>query len=176
MLKLAISRQSGKSNQQVVVELVAEAPPGTVFSYDRIAAALSEGAGKTYTRAEVQSVVRTAADSRLLREYRRTLANVRGVGYKVAAANEHVPIAGAYNRKSIRSLKRGTDRLNHARLEELTEAERLTHEQQREVNNRLYSELRRIDRVQERHRVAIASTTQRVEQLEAAVADLKSKG
>lgn len=161
-----ISRESGKSNQQVIIEFVREAQPGTVFTYADLAAVLASGTDRTYERREVQQVVRLA-NHRLLREHKRCLRPVRGVGYAMAYAKDHHELAGQRNRRGSRQFKWALDTLENVRLDEMSEQDRLIHLAQMQVNSEIYEQQRRILRRQEQQARAIATLTSRVEQMEA---------
>jgi len=164
--KFMSRRPGGKSNQQVIVELVAHCSPGTVFTYEQLGESLADGVDREFDRHDVQQVVRLAK-FQLLREHKRTLANVPNVGYQIAYAKEHRGIADDHTRRGQRQLKRALVTLENARLDEMTAQERELHLAQCEVNNRLYHEQRRILSKTARHDQLIARLVSRVEQLEA---------
>lgn len=164
--RFTAGREDGKSNQQVVIELVCEAAPGTQFTFGRLADALAAGTSRTFDRRDVQQVVRLA-NHRLLREHRRCLRSVRGVGYAVAHANDHRELAGARNRRGTRQFKWALETLENVRLDEMTEEQRKIHLAQLEINSRLMEQQRRILRRQTQQDRVIASLTSRVEQIEA---------
>ena len=161
----AIPRPDGRSNQQVVIELVRDAAPGTVFGYRQLAEALRPGAGHAFDRKAVQEAVR-AANPRLLREHRRELACVPKVGYKLAHASEHVTLSGARTRRGHRQFRRATQTLEYARLDEMTEPQRAVHLAQQAINAELYAVQSRLLRKQAQQGRLIASLTSRVEQME----------
>lgn len=159
-------RASGRSNQQVIVELVRGQQPGTVFTYSQLVAALSEECDRVFTRQDVQQIVRLAK-FRLLREYKRTLANVPNVGYQLAHAKEHLGIANGHTKRGQRQLRKALTTLENARLDEMTTQERDLHTAQCAINSALYHAQRTITSKQYRQDALIATLTSRVEQLEA---------
>jgi hypothetical protein len=161
-----ITRASGKSNQQVVIEFVSGAEPGTLFTFDQIAAVLSEGTERTYDRSEVGQIVRVA-NTRLLREHKRYLRSRPGEGYSIALAKDHRELAGGRNRKSQRQLKWALDTLENVRLDEMNEGERSAHIAQLEVNAILFDQQKRILRRQTEQSRLILNLASRVEQIEA---------
>lgn len=160
------ARANGKSNQQVVVELVSAAEPGTTFTYEALGAALAEGTDREFGTRDVQQVVRLA-NRRLLREHSRCLRSVPTVGYALAHARDHRELAGARNRRGQRQFKWAMETLRNARMDEMTEQERAVHVAQLDINTALYQQNRRVLRRQEEQGRLIASLTQRVEQMEA---------
>lgn len=118
-----ITRADGRSNARVVIDLVKDAGPGTIFSYDQIAKSLSIGAVRKYTSADVCQIVRVA-NVRLLKEYRRELYCLRGQGFKVAHASQHTQLALVRRSKADRQIERGLLTIKQVRLEEMDENSR----------------------------------------------------
>ena len=121
------SRPDGRSYQQVVVELVKDQEPGTLYTYDNISQTLSKGMDRILTKAEVQSAV-NAAKRRLLWEQKRTLVSIRGVGYRLSHAQDHSPLALSHQRRSYVQMKRGITLLENVRWDELDENARNAHQ------------------------------------------------
>jgi hypothetical protein len=162
-----VERLDGRSNQRVVIDLVAGADPGTTFGYDQLAAALGDGTTRDFDRRAVQEIVR-AANLRLLREHQRCLRSVPNVGYRLAFARDHMELAGDRNRRGRRQYKRAVETLENVRMDEMTEQERAIHLAQQAINAELYHAIRRVSRrVAERDDV-IARLVKDVDQLKAA--------
>lgn len=170
-----ITRASGKSNQEVVIGLVKDADPGTLFLYEELRAALAEGTETEYDRAAVQQAVRAANDG-LLTEFKRCLRVVANVGYRLAYAREHVELANAHTRRGERQLRRALHRLRNVRTEEMTEPERQRHNDQVVVNEAMYAYMQSQKRQAQRHADLIASLSSRVEQLESRVEGGRAAG
>jgi len=139
-----ISRSDGRSNQQVVIDVVTQRKPGDVVSYDELIDALAEDSSTKYTVQSVQAAVR-AAQSRLLQEAQRAVHNVRGVGYRVAPAAEHHKLAIHRKRKADVQLKRGVEVLRHVNWSELDDNARRAHEGQLMIMSALYENQRGLD-------------------------------
>lgn len=159
------SRKTGQSNTAVLIDLVKEAVPGTVFTYDELAAVLSKDINRSYDKHEVQQSVRIA-NHRLLREHKRVLRNIRSVGYKMAKANEHGELAGNRTRRGNRQMKWALETLENARLDEMTEQERAIHVAQTTINNQLYEVTRRLSRQQAGITRILDNLSSRVDRLE----------
>lgn len=159
-------RKNGLSNQQVIVEHVRDSQPGTIFTYDDLARVLAADSARTFTRHDVQSIVRLAT-VQLLRNHQRTLDNVRNVGYKLAHAKEHLGIADRHTKRGQRQMRRALSTLENVRLDEMSVAERELHTAQCVINSTLYAEQQRLLSKQNRHSQLIASLVARVDQLEA---------
>jgi hypothetical protein len=161
-----ISRQDGRSNQQVVVDLVHAADPGTIYTYEDIGAALAVGTDQQYPRTRVLSIV-LISQRRLLAEHARTLTNLRDVGYKVAFANEHVGLSVARHRKADMQLQKGLHLLKNVRWKELDENARTAHMGMLLVTEALYRNQQALERRQTRVEDVLAALKSRVEDIEA---------
>lgn len=122
----AITRADGRSNLQVVLDLVRGADPGTTYTYAQLGAALTTGTDRPYGVVAVRRIVAAAYD-RLLRDQQRALRSVRGVGYRLALAAEHTPLALDRKRRADVQMRRGLLTLQHVRLEEMDANSRAAH-------------------------------------------------
>lgn len=121
-----ISRTDGRSDAQVVIDLVQNGKPGTLYKYDELIKALDANTDKQHKITEVRQAV-LKANPRLLKQEQRTLRNVRRMGYKLAAATEHLPLSLDRRRRADMQMHRGLELLRHVRLEELDENTRNLH-------------------------------------------------
>jgi hypothetical protein len=131
------SRDDGRSDRRVVYDLTQEADPGAMFTYAELVDALQEGLDKPVQRDRVYRAV-SAANETLLREHRRYLGVVENVGYRVIRTDEHLPASLVKKDRAQSHLKRGIELLRHARLDELTEAQRTLHEGQLMILSGVY--------------------------------------
>ena len=143
--RFVISRLDGRSNGQVILDLVKAGTPGEVYTYEALGAALSEGTDRAYGVSEVRSVV-IGTFSRLLKEQQRTLYNVRGVGYRLAHANEHNQLARVRTRRADVQMRRGFHTLQHVRWDEMDPTARRVHEGTLMVVGALYQQQQAMDR------------------------------
>lgn len=126
----AVTRSTGLSNTQVLCEFVGERAPGTLFSYQELQAVLSEGASREFTARDVQGVV-TRAGRMLGKLHKRALQNVKGRGYRLAHATDHMGLAISKKTEAMRKMKRGMQLLMDVRLDEIKDPEaRKAHEGQ----------------------------------------------
>lgn len=160
-LKFEITRADGRSNAQVIIELVAGVTPGHAFTYADIAGALEVGANRTYTKEAVRSVV-VGARRRMLKELQRALTNVRLKGYRVAHAAEHRGLAVGHTHKAEDQLERAHALLTQVRFNELGKNERAAHEGTLMLVGALYLNQRAMDH--------------RLQAVETALRDLRAKG
>lgn len=149
-----ITRSDGRSNGQVVLDLVSGRDPGTVFSYEELIDALSADTDHRYTKHDVQLIV-TASCPRMLKEQARTLHNIRNVGYRLAPAEYHVTIANHRKDRADKQLLRGLQVLQHVRWDEMDQNQRLAHEGQLIVAGALYQQMRALERRQSAVEIAI---------------------
>lgn len=117
------SRSDGRSDRQVVYELVGDAEPDSMFPFDDIQAALSEGLDSPASKSRAYKAVK-AANNLLLREKRRYLVSVPGVGYRMIHASEHLPVALGKKTRAETQIKTGIKILREVRMAELAEPER----------------------------------------------------
>ena len=156
-------RTSGKSNQQVVIELVRDKMADALFTYLEIASALADdNKDHEYSRRDVQKIV-GRANHQLLREHQRCLRNVPGVGYRIAFAREHAELAGHRTRKSSRQLCWALETMVNVKLDEMNEQEKALHIAQQVVNGQLYANQLHLLREQEKQRQSIRSLTDRLD-------------
>ncbi len=135
------SRPDGRSDRQVVYDLTSEAEPGELFDYHQLTDALAEGLDEKPDRTRVYRAV-AAANKTLLRERKRYLGVVKGRGYKLLSASEHLPTALVRKDRAQTHLQRGIELLRDARLDELTEAQRTLHEGQLMILSGVYHAVR----------------------------------
>jgi hypothetical protein len=122
-----ITRPDGRSNQQVVIDLVQSAKPGTLFTFEQLIEELARETDRDFDRTAVTQVVNTA-NRRLLTTLQRCLHNVRGQGYRVALATDHLRLAEENRRRSRRQLSKGLLKLQNVAWDELPPAAREAHE------------------------------------------------
>lgn len=147
MLFLKVLRADGRSNGQVILDLVNNKEPGTIFLYNELSDALSVGTEKRYSRSEVQRIV-TATCPRMLKEQARTLHNVKNVGYRIALAAYHMTLANDRKSRADKQLLRGVQILRHVRWDEMDANQRLAHEGQLLIMGALYQSQQALERRQ----------------------------
>lgn len=124
--RFAITRSDGRSNADVLAELIRGKDPGTSFSYEELARALSHE-GKEFDRRSVQGAVYRAFSALLKRESR-ALRNSEGVGYVIVHANEHRQLALNRKERADSQIRRGVALLRNVRLDEMDENSRIATE------------------------------------------------
>lgn len=160
-----ISRSDGRSNSQVVIDYVTQRPPGTVITYEQLGTALGQGTVRKYGREDVQGIV-TSANPRLLREHKRSMQNIRGVGYRIAEAKDHVELSLVRRRRADIQMKAGRELLRNVHWEELDPMQRKIHEGHLMITEALWRNQLELLGRQKKTDVLIESLTQRVEALE----------
>jgi hypothetical protein len=147
MKQFKITRADGRSNAEVILDLIKDAEPGRTFSYDECLAALSEGTDTVYSSRDVQRIV-TSAVPRMLKEQARVLHNVRNVGYRLAPGGHHLTLANERKQKADKQMLRGLLTLQHVRWEEMSPEQRLAHEGQLLISGALYQQMQALERRQ----------------------------
>ena len=134
------SRDDGRSDRQVIYDLVHNNVAdfaGPIWTYNELRDALQDGVEKPIDRPRIYAAVRQA-NSTLLREHSRYLGVVENVGYRMLRADEHLPVSLQKKDRAQTHLRRGIELLKHARLDELTEAQRTLHEGQLMILSGIY--------------------------------------
>lgn len=142
-----ITREDGRSNAQVIIDLVEGAEPGTLYRYDELGEALSAGTSRVYGRSDICGAVGQAND-RLLREQCRSLHNVRGVGYRLALAVDHRRLALVRKSRADTQLKKGVLMLSNVKWDEMDPASRAAHEATLIMVSAVYEQTRSLERRQ----------------------------
>lgn len=161
-------RENGQTDVQVVVGLVGNAEPGTLYSYDTLREALQEGAASEFDNRRVGDVARRASRF-LLRTKQRTLQVVPTVGYRMAAAIDHMPMAVTRQSKADRQLKDSLNLLTNVRWDELDPINREVHKAHLTVTSALVNVTRQIMRQNARRDDSIKSMLARLDDLESKV-------
>ena len=125
--RFACSRPDGRSNVQVIVDLVKDGAPGTSYTFSDLISALNQDASRTYGINDVRQYA-TKACRRLLKEHKRTLSSVRGIGYRLAEAGEHNRMALEKKSRSDKQFALGLQLLKNVRLDEMDSNQRSAHE------------------------------------------------
>lgn len=161
----ASSRSDGRSDRQVLFDLVESADPDTLVSYDRILSALSDGLSKPVAKDRAYRAV-ASVNKILLRERRRYLRVVPNQGYRVIRSDEHLPEALAKKSRAQSYISRGVELLRNARLDELTEAQRTLHEGQLMVLAGLHQAVQESTARHDKQERVLDELRRRVEKLE----------
>lgn len=151
----ATDRDTGVSDVEIVLEVVAAAQPGDIIEHETLRAALQHGVDHEITIDRVRNA-RTRSESRLLKDLARTLKAVPGLGYRVAEAHEHKALATRRKHRADRQLFRGVSLLKHVRWDEMGEEQRKAHEAQLVIMSGLYENQRSFDKRLQRAEAAIA--------------------
>lgn len=121
------SRLDGRSDRQVVFELMRDAEPGTLFTFAAIEDALQAGIADSIGRPRACAAVRLAKKT-LQQQVNRSVKAVRGRGYRLLMASEHVGVAVTHESRAIKQMKAGLAILQHCRLDEMSESDRTRHQ------------------------------------------------
>jgi hypothetical protein len=125
-----IIRADGRSNTQVICDYIGSCDPGRIFNYEELLKVLSAGCDRAFTVPALQAAIRIAGP-KLGKVHKRTLHNVRTVGYRLAPATEHMALAVDRQAKAGKQLKRGYEILRDVRFDEIKdENARRAHEGQ----------------------------------------------
>lgn len=147
MAAFKITRKDGRSNRQVISDLIKDMAPGTVLTDKQICDALSEGSNHKYTYKQGQQAI-CQAYGKVLKDQSRALHRVRNVGYRVAPAAYHMTLANDRQTRADRQMKRGLQTLQNVRWDEMDQNQRKAHEGQLMISSALYQAMRSLERRQ----------------------------
>lgn len=159
------TRKDGRSDRRVVFELASGSAPDTTFTYEQLETALNAGLDDAVDRDRVYRSV-AQANKTLLREEKRYLCVVRGVGYRMINAGEHLPVALIKKDRAQTYLKKGIELLRNARMDELDATQRTLHEGQLLILGGLYRATQESARRHDKAEALIDDLKARVEKLE----------
>jgi hypothetical protein len=168
-------RSDGRSDGRVLAELVQDAPPETVFTYDDLQSALQAGlpSESLVSRARIYKAIK-AANKILLDHHHRDLGVVVNVGYRILKPEEHAPTAMGRYRKGENQIKAGVLILRGADLNTMNPRDRQIHDGTMMIMSGIVSalqqstrDIRRIDRIVDTVAHGQEDLAQRVARLEA---------
>lgn len=165
MQPFKIVRTSGKTNARVIVDLVENAPPGTLFTFSQLIAALGEDTNTDYDINTARTAV-YKANHILLEEHKRYLDSVMNAGYRIITAAEHQEIAKRRSRKAERQEHQAMETLRNTRFDEMSQNEKDRHTATLIILESVLQFKQEQKRKNQRHDELIAGLTHRVEQLE----------
>lgn len=138
------AREDGRTYVQVVLDFVSDSEPGTCFSYDSLCNVLSEGSPKRFGKEGARQVV-LHANKKLLTIHQRTLRNVRGEGYKLAHAFEHMDLADVRKSRANRQMDYALNLLNNVDWDAMDENQRKAHMAQLALTSAVINNQRALD-------------------------------
>lgn len=127
MTKFKTTRESGRSDSEVVLDLVAANAPGTLITYQAFQDALNAGSNRHFDRNDVCSAVNRSLGV-LAKRLKRVVRCVRGLGYRVAEAKEHQVVAQWRKDRADVQMRRGLQALEHVDWSAMDENSRRAHE------------------------------------------------
>lgn len=131
-------RNDGRSDGQVIFDLALKITPNEILTYDILLSALQEGVDSVaFDRNRIYGAIKSA-NKKLLKKQNRYLAVIRGTGYKLISADEHLGVALAKKQSAQKQMQSGLEILEHTKYDELTPTHRLLHQQQLLVMKSLY--------------------------------------
>lgn len=160
-----ITRTNGRSNAEVLAAVVAASEPGRILSYDELAGILGEGTDRAWKRVDVQQAV-NGGRRYVLRQTRRDLVSLRGTGYQVSRASEHVAISKRRERKAGNQMARAVEVLQNTPIGELSSAQAMEHDAHLAVTAIIAQQVMRLTRKQHQQDDLISNLNRRVTKLE----------
>ena len=154
-----------RAQWRVIYDRLSDMKVGEVIKYDEIVGLLPEAAEGSWRGAFNRAVKEMEA------AMSRSFDNVRGVGYRMVAANEHERLARRHHKRAKRQLVRSVSKAHSADRSQLTRDERarldaleLNLAQQVELTKRLTA---RIQRETQERKSEVAAVSDKVDRLAA---------
>lgn len=135
-------RKDGRSDGQVVFDVAIQAKPNDILRYEVLLDALQKDVNSVeFDKNRVYGAIKSA-NRKLLKKHSRYLAVVRGTGYKLITADEHLGIALSKKQTAQKYMLTGLEILEHTVFDELSPTQRLLHEQQMVLMKGLYQKVK----------------------------------
>lgn len=159
-------RKDGRSDGQVIYDFAIKLKENEILSYEILLNELQKDVESVkYDKSRVYSAI-NSANKKLLKFNFKYLAVVRGVGYKLIPANEHISVALSKKRSAQRSIKKGQNVLEFTNLNELNPTERMLHEQHMNQFRNIELQLKYHDQRMTKQDNLIENLLERIEKLE----------
>ena len=168
MSKFKAFRENGKSDSQILVELIGDSKPDDVFTYEHLANLLESGTDRTLGRDKITSIV-SQAKKPILQETKRALINIRGVGYRVAEAREHRLVSKKHKNKALNQMRISRDTLKYINVDEMSQEEQARCSEELVHNGKLVNIL-------SGHESRIAEHHEAIQQIKDVLVDAKNRG
>lgn len=153
-------RKDGRAYWRVAFDWFAPLPPGTLVTQAELLTLLE------ITDKDLMYAIVSRAARELRKQKQRDIVVVRGQGYRVLHANEHVSKAETHKERAERQLKIANDVVDATDLAALTAAEREIWSQVKRGMVLLYQAVSSHEMTLARHEELIASLQERVKELE----------
>jgi hypothetical protein len=136
------SRKDGRSDSQVIFDLALDMKPNDILTFEVLLAELQKDVDVIQIdRNRTYGAVKRA-NKRLLKKQNRYLSVIRGMGYKLLQADEHLGVALQKKQTAQKYMQVGLDILEHTIFDELSPNQRILHEQQLLLMKSLYQKVR----------------------------------
>ena len=151
------SRPDGRSDIRVLLDLVKDQPAGTAYSFDELREALQVGTGRKFAEPAIRNAV-SRSFRKMLKEQQRTLHSLKGYGYRLAFAQDHMRLAEERKHRANVQMGRGLLTLQQVRWDEMDAATRAAHEGTLMIVSALIEQQRALERRMSRIETAIRNT------------------
>lgn len=121
-------REDGRTDAEVIYELVQDAVPNDEFPYEALIEVLQDGTDRDVTRKHVHLVIRRV-NILLLETRSRALQVVKNYGYRVVQASEQMGLAQRHEYKAANQVSAALRLIKHTILSELSEEQRKAHQE-----------------------------------------------
>lgn len=159
------SREDGRSDRQIVIDLVETAQSGDLLTHEEILSALQEESDREFDRSHVYRAA-GAASRWLIKNSKKALVPVRGKGYRVSFPDDFHSLTLVRRDRASTQLNRGVEVLEGAPYEEMSETVREAIAPLQVLMIGAYAQLHAHHRRLRRHDAAIEDLSKRLQKLE----------
>lgn len=156
--RFAITRHDGRSDTQIVCDVVAAAAPGDLLSYQTLRHALAH-AGRDFAADDAVGAAVRRAIPKMLRLHQRVVHAVPREGYRVAEAAQHLHLADSRRTRARRQMALGVAVLKGVRWDELDPNQRAAHEGQLLIMSAMHQATQALERRQARVEALLSTLT-----------------
>ena len=168
------SRDDGRSDKQVVLDLVRTKKRGDFIPYEEFVDALAEGTDRDIERHHAQVAVRSA-ERTLLEDHQMVLKNVRGQGYLVAQPNGFRDFVVDKRDRTKKLMVRGQRAIEYAPYGDMAPATRRDMDELQAQVTIAFAGLEHVEGRQKRQEEAIRLLTRRVDRIEGRPPDIEGE-
>jgi len=141
------TREDGRSYKEVAVDFLKTKLPEDTISYKELGVELWLNAKSDLTK--IQAAAR-AANVVLLKKHSRAIRSVKGFGYRIIPAREHMAVARTQETRADKAMGRALAFYEGANLSEMTEIERRLHQGQHMLAQAVMASHKQINRRMDR--------------------------
>ena len=153
--------KDGTPMWQIIFDMFADKEPDIILTYDEITNELNKHTDEPTSIEELRSAV-YGARPHLIAERKKWLGCVRGLGYRIIPAREHIGVSTDYRERATRSVNTAVAVAVNTDMQGMTPSERNHHSAVRQGLCLLAQRMADHDETLERHEAAINELNRRI--------------